>query len=302
MRVAVGVHHVCALRRGGEVDCFGSDEEGQLGDGGGQAHAEPFPVKLDGRAVSIVTGADASCALLDDGRAQCWGPDGDGQLGDGTTAPRKPPVQVDASGHAPFVEIGIGIDHACAREADGGVLCWGRNDHGQLGDGAIGGPEPRPVRVMGLRATALAVGDQHTCARLGDATVRCWGLGRHGELGDGALDDRAAPTSVDGLEDVEEIAAGDAFHACARTKGGRVACWGWNEDYQIGDGTTRDRTSPFFVPGLPPAAQLTLGFETTCARLDDRSAACWGDNSHGTVTGIPRLDELELPKPKVVSW
>ena len=303
VRVAVGVHHACALRRGGEVDCFGSDDgDGQLGDGGGEAHADPRPVKLDGPATSIVTGAHASCALLADGRAQCWGPDDDGQLGDGTIAPSKPPVSVDASGHAPFVELGIGIDHACAREASGGVLCWGRDDHGQLGDGVIGGREPKPVRVVGIHASALAVGDQHTCALLTDATVDCWGLDRHHELGDGALDDRATPAPVPGLTDVEEIAAGDAFHACARTKSGRVACWGWNEDYQIGDGTTLDRATPYFVRGLPPAVQLTLGFETTCARLDDRSAACWGDNAHGTVTGIARLDELELPKPTIVSW
>lgn len=38
-------------------------------------------------------------------------------------------------GLADVIQIGAGTDHVCARTTGGKVLCWGDNDHGQLGDG-----------------------------------------------------------------------------------------------------------------------------------------------------------------------
>ncbi|MSP17434.1 MAG: hypothetical protein EXR73_12655 [Myxococcales bacterium] len=60
-------------------------------------------------------------------------------VGDGTTTDRNAPVAVPFfTATAPgtsAVEIALGTQHACARRADGTVLCWGDNQFGQLGLG-----------------------------------------------------------------------------------------------------------------------------------------------------------------------
>jgi alpha-tubulin suppressor-like RCC1 family protein len=39
--------------------------------------------------------------------------------------------------------------HSCALRRDGSVVCWGHNEHGQLGDGTTTNrPAPRAVRGL----------------------------------------------------------------------------------------------------------------------------------------------------------
>jgi alpha-tubulin suppressor-like RCC1 family protein len=65
--------------------------------------------------------------------------------------------------------IAAGGNHTCALTEAGGVLCWGYNYYGQLGDGTSGEYDDistTPVQVSGLQSgvTALAAGYNHTCA------------------------------------------------------------------------------------------------------------------------------------------
>ncbi len=56
----------------------------------------------------------------------------------------------------------------------------------------------------------------------------------------GNAEDRAALTGV------TQVTAG-ANHSCARLSNGEARCWGDNEDGQLGDGTTTNRTRPVRV-------------------------------------------------------
>ena len=46
------------------------------------------------------------------------------------------------------VEVSAGGRHACARRANGQVLCWGENTYAQLGNGS-GRYDPLPVQALG---------------------------------------------------------------------------------------------------------------------------------------------------------
>ena len=213
--------------------------------------------------------------------------------------------------------LALGSRHACARLDDGAVKCWGRNDDNQLGVDAAGniGDEPHEMgsalRAVDLGPGRIALdivaGAYHTCARLDDGAVKCWGSGSLGQLGLGENEPRVPgepPKSVDlgrGRTAVE-IAAG-AHHTCARLDDGAVKCWGSGGSGALGLGDEQIRG---WAPGqmgdaLPSvdlgpdrvAVEIAAGGNHTCARLDDGSVRCWGDNTHaqlglGEPTECPR--------------
>jgi alpha-tubulin suppressor-like RCC1 family protein len=95
--VSAGDAHTCVRLSTGRVSCWGSDAQGQLGDGAPSADRdEPSgTITMPGGAAvdSISSGAAFSCALLAGGTVACWGDDSVGQLGNGPTS-----SSVDAPG------------------------------------------------------------------------------------------------------------------------------------------------------------------------------------------------------------
>lgn len=128
---------------------------------------------------------------------------------------------------------------------------------------------------------AVSAGGNFTCALLGDGRVFCFGSNELGQLGSGVGTESNTPVEVVGLTDASAIATGRE-HACAILADGTVWCWGSNASGQLGDGTTTDSPTPVAVSGLSNAVPpLTAGGAHTCVRLDDGTAACWGENGLG---------------------
>jgi alpha-tubulin suppressor-like RCC1 family protein len=180
--------------------------------------------------------------------------------------------------------VATGMYHTCAVTTSGALLCWGRNDYGQVGDGTTTS-RLAPVAVSGLGSgvTAVATGQIHTCAVVSGA-VRCWGDNSYGQLGDGTYATRQTPVAVSGLESgVVAVAAGE-YHSCALTSGGAVQCWGSNGVGSLGDGTLTDRPTPVAVSGLSSGVvSLATGTWHSCAVTGAGAVRCWGYNSYGQV-------------------
>src|SRR5690606_7815341 len=133
--VAAGGTHSCALLRSGAVDCWGSGDSGELGDGNQRNSARPVRVVGLGDVVALALGEQHSCALVRSGGVMGWGSNAAGQLGDGAGRPgalSARPVQVRGLGDA--VAIAAGTTHTCAVRKTGQVACWGDNRHAQVGD------------------------------------------------------------------------------------------------------------------------------------------------------------------------
>ncbi len=139
---------ICGVRGSdGQVLCWGNNYTGQLGDGSRENRARPTPVPGITDAVQVAAGDLHVCALRRSGRVSCWGRNEFGAIGDGTMGPRLIRlVPVDARSIEDAVGISVGGAHSCARLRRGAVLCWGVNNHSQLGDGSnVLRPAPFPV-------------------------------------------------------------------------------------------------------------------------------------------------------------
>jgi alpha-tubulin suppressor-like RCC1 family protein len=273
----------CAVTNAGEVNCWGSNDHGELGDG--TTTDRHVPVAVSGLADgvrAIVAGEALTCVLTTARAVKCWGYNRFGELGDGTTADRQTPVTV--TGLAGVSAIAVGYLHACALTTAGGVKCWGYNAYGQLGDGTTSNRRV-PVDVVGLAHGVIAItaGGGHSCALTNKGGVLCWGSNYVGELGDGTTTRHLTPVSVAGLaRGSAAIAAGGEAHGCALTTGGSVECWGYNGYGQLGDGTTTDRHAPVAVRGLAGVQAIaTGGFGHSCALTSAGEISCWGRNTSG---------------------
>ena len=133
--IAAGYEHTCALTETNKVKCWGSNWDGQLGDGTTTDRYTPVNVVgLESAVTAIADDWHHTCALTTGGGVKCWGDNWDGQLGDGTTIDRYTPVDVVGL-ESGVAAIATGGYFTCALTEESGVKCWGDNLTGQLGDG-----------------------------------------------------------------------------------------------------------------------------------------------------------------------
>ena len=225
--VSTGGLHSCALLSTGRVRCWGSNANGQLGDGTNTDRHfavtvdkdpdEPEADESDQHfdpltgVIQVAAGGRHTCALKSDNTVWCWGRNASGQLGDGTTTARNVPVKALTSASVTIVDITAGDDHTCARVINGDgntiALCWGSDASGQLGDDDALADKSTPVSPFQLGApggdvenvelvTSISAGRDNTCASLIDTTVRCWGDNAHGQVGDGVGQMSRTPVDV----------------------------------------------------------------------------------------------------------
>ena len=245
VQIGAGEKHTCALLEDGSVQCWGWNDNGQLGDG--TTTDRSSPVEVDGLtdAVAIAVGLRHSCAMTGDGSVWCWGRAAYFAIGHGSryNDALTPGLVEDL----PEVSaLAAGGHHTCALTAEGVVWCWGSNGQGQCGSGGNNTIEFSPVEVDLPPIESLALGQAHSCALSEQGEAHCWGWNNYAQLGNDSTTSTNEPAPVDGLEDIVGLAAGN-YHSCALTAEQGLWCWGLNTDGQLGDGTTEARLTPVRV-------------------------------------------------------
>ena len=287
--VAAGQYHTLGLKTDGSLWAWGGNDAGQLGD---STHTSSLIPKQIGTGYSaIAVGLYHSAALKSNGSMWVWGENGAGQLGDGTTNGGLEPKQIGTG----FERLAAGSSHTLALKSDGSLWAWGRNDYGQLGDSTITS-RLTPTQV-GTGYSAFAGGGNHTVAIKADGNLWAWGNNGAGQLGNGA----AAESTFSNPQSV-----GTGFTAVALSNGGSFtlsirsdsSLWTWGENSygQLGDGLSKNRSTPLQVG--TGYSQAAAGGGHTLGIKSDASLWAWGNNDHGqlgdgtsnnTVNTAPRL-------------
>ena len=281
-RISVGRDHMC-VATAGEVQCFG-----YLGSFGDFAR---YPRPGVRAPTALKAGYQRDCAIAD-GKVACWGQQVAYSCGAQCEADRRKL----AAWVLPGVDDAVAIDIAndvCAVRATGAVVCW---------RGPWGRADVTVERIAGLSDARAIAG---SCALRKNGEVACWGAGAYGQRGDGDhTPHRPHAGRVLGIRNAIAIGAGTKF-ACALIADGRVACWGHNNDHQLGFDSQATSTTAAAVCGLEPAVQLAAGTFSTCALAASGKVHCWGGaidqylgaarTQHtGTPTLIPDVEGVEL--------
>lgn len=289
---------------------------------------------------TVFGGRYSTCAILADGTAKCWGASFQGRLGTGSAVPNstfaQPMVGVV---HATAGATGNTHTCVVAADF-AGLRCTGSDWFGELGDGApTGGEAFTPVAVqlsqIEFQGTppfqwavftpeetqgraSIAGGGSHFCAIVRsvintsggvESKVYCWGDNSNGQCGprrtisaDGGTRTVAsewAPRPV-ALVGVPAAVSAGYFYSCALLTDGRVQCWGYNTQYQMGPGSTDNLVPPTLIPGVTNAVAVSAGHSHACAVIADGTVRCWGANGFAQLgRGI---DPPDSPSGSLAIW
>jgi cysteine-rich repeat protein len=249
----------------------------------------------------VELGALGGCVLTTLGEVGCFGDNGESEVGNGTDGVETyvPTFTLD---DVEAITAGRALN--CAIRAGGTVWCWGDNTELAMGPMAMAMVDQAlPIEVTGVPASAsIEAGDDHVCTIDLAGQVWCWGDNTQRQLGRGGMDitDSPTPTLValpGGLTAID-LGLGDD-HSCVVLVDGTVACWGDDDNGQLGDGAAGvDNGVATLVPGLPVVVDVQGGQDDACAITELGEVWCWGDNADGQIGDGTAVDR---PTPQLVA-
>ncbi len=170
-----------------------------------------------------------------------------GQLGNGTAGGSSDESVVFVGTDADWINAACGHYHTLAIKENHSLWAWGRNNKGQLGDGTKV-DKYVPTQIDSATNWAdIAGGEAFSMAIKTDGTLWGWGENTSGQLGDGTTNnDKPTPTQIGTENDWAQIACGKAYVLALKTDSSLWA-WGDNSHYNLGDGTTIDKSTPVLI-------------------------------------------------------
>ena len=269
------------------------------------------------KIIQLALGFAHSSALTESGKVFTWGNNVYGQLGDGTTNDKIFPTEITNKGDFSdldtgdkVIQLSVGAFHSSALTESGKVFTWGRNTHGQLGDGTtdnsnipieITGTEGTfPALTLGDKVIELSMGGAHSSALTSDGKVFTWGYNWIGQLGTGDTTDRHTPIEITSSfnltgDKIIQLSMGsfnymESSHSSALTESGKVFTWGGNNNGQLGDGTTDNSNIPTEITNKgdfsdldtgDKVIELDMGAYHSSALTSDGKVFTWGVNWGG---------------------
>jgi len=281
---------------------WGQNNTGELGTN--STIARSSPVQLAGTWSKIAFGLDHTIAIRNDTSVFIWGGNSNGQLGIGTTINRSSPILVFGAG-AKEVAAGVGITII---QHNGLLWSMGSGNNGVLGIGLGTGDRSNPTLISSI----IPNSDDSEISQQAAGFGVIYNLSKRGSLysqgagnnfDTGALQQRSAPTQVFGVgvsgwfnstpvqigvSSWSQVSAGSDF-SNAIDSSGRLFSWGDNSNFQLGDNTTINKSSPvqIFSGNQSSFLQISSGFNHTLGITNSYSLIAYGSSSSLNYTAQP---------------
>lgn len=299
--IAVGAFHSCAIKKDTGLWCWGTNGQGQLGNGAiGTNASSPARILMQEGFSGLSGGYGHTCAIQNPGRLWCWGQNDTAQTGTGACCSDiDTPAEIVSA--IPWTSVTTGKYHSCGIKLDGTGWCWGSDSTGQLGNAGTTGVQNNPSAVSGGHQwRMLSAGTEHTCGLKTDKTIWCWGRDNNGQLGNGSVitSNQTSPYQIDDPGPWAWVSAGGA-HTCGVKYDGSGWCWGSDTNGRLGNGTaiTATQDSPSPVVGGQWAI-INAGPTTSCGIKTDGSGWCWGSDTNGKLgNGATLVTDQSIPSP-----
>jgi len=274
--VGVGNSFACGATTSNTAWCWGTGNSGQLGNSATSNSSVPVPVS-GGITFASVTGP---CGLATNHSAWCWGDNSSGRLGNGTNSNSSTPVPV--SGSHSFVQVAAGSNaHACGVDTANAAWCWGADNSGQLGNGAITNSNVPVAVTGGLQFSQVSAGSGgQSCGVTTAHAAYCWGSNSNGLLGNGGGGSSSSPVAVSGGILFAQISSGTSSN-CGVDTSGNAWCWGDGVAGELGNGASVPSNVPVQVAGGYRFAYVSAGGSNNCGITTGGAVFCWGSNSSG---------------------
>jgi alpha-tubulin suppressor-like RCC1 family protein len=311
-QISVGADHACGLSDTNKVYCWGSQVKGQIGNrppvppaatltASASQVERPTLISIPGSVTQISSGHSHNCALTSVGDIWCWGYNKNRQLGNPSkiTEISRDPVVVVPGGQMEagekFKFISAGSLHTCAITTKDDIFCWGAKDNGALGiTPAVGNVSNPSIRINVTNSEGIVK------FKSVSAGGTIYNLER--SLDNPLEGDLAAASRSE-----------SAFnqHTCAISLGGKVYCWGQNENLQLGI----NNTDPPPQTGVPTEiilsgddqtinfTEVKTGYFHTCAKgikNAQETTFCWGGHMSGKL-GIGNIDNDQASPTEINS-
>lgn len=180
------------------------------------------------------------------------------------------------------VLIAVSIAAGAAIATPNGVMSWGANESGELGDGSTT-PKDFPQTLAGPSGVVqVSAGNEFSVALLENLHVYTWGENEYGQLGKGLESGpqhcggfacSKTPVEVPGLSEVTAISASMTFASSvlALRKNGTVMSWGFLFDEEELEE----------VAGLSKVQAIAQGANFSLALIEGGTVKAWGNNECG---------------------
>ena len=258
-----------------------------------------------------------SIGVASDGNAYAWGSNKYGQLAQKPAdasmqkAPVRVPLPDGVDSSFTYTQIVAGDSHVLAIGSNGILYSWGRNDHGQLGDGTTTDRyQPQPVKDTSgqpFKAVQVSAGVADSAAIDSENRVYTWGSESTGKGQAPAYSTaRKNPTPAADPDNpgqtlrAVQVSLNWSF-AMALDADGNVYTWGYNTNGQLGNNTS-DSTNYAANPARLPnqsfqATQISAGSWNALAIDTEGNTWTWGYNRYGQLGDGSTSDKY---KPQTV--
>ncbi|MFM6928361.1 MAG: RCC1 domain-containing protein [Bdellovibrio sp.] len=300
-----GGYHTCAITTDGDLYCWGSNSNGEVGDGTLVDKSSPVLIDSGIKYSMVSLGGNSSCGITDSGILKCWG------LSEGTASNKRQLPTVIDSGQS-YIDVSVSDVSACAVTSGNKLKCWGNNTYSNLGDGSTTTSlAPKVIDTnenyssVTVRGGTLNAHATSACGITTSGSLKCWG-NNNGQMVFGTGTAYNSFLYINQSLTFSKISVGE-YSMCGITPSKNLYCWGANNTGQLGDRTQILRDYPVLIDPNKKYLMVDAGSSTNsssntgyaCGITTTNELKCWGLNDSsklGDGTTVTRI------KPKVIDY